>query len=282
MTSSPSNSSGAGGIVMRRSCDGDRHRERRIAALVGLDEAGEQRALGVARLAGGPLGRVERADARPASRVPAAARCSRPRPTCRAPRRSRLAGQPSTSRAIRVARWRGGSTWSAARNASSIVSRVTTTDSGSSSGGAISSSSTSGYGVIHGTSRIVSTELSRRALRRMASRQTFVAILYSHARTSALPSKPIACPPRPQERLLHGVVGLVERGQHPVAVDVQLAPVSLGEGRERGLPTGERGRDRVGHAATSSSFTTWTFQSRLTSWTSQVLPSGSWNGMNVA
>ena len=35
-----------------------------------------------------------------------------------------------------------------------------------------------------------------------------------------------------QERLLHRVLGLVERGQHPVAVDVQLTPVPLGEGGE--------------------------------------------------
>ena len=93
----------------------------------------------------------------------------------------------------------------------------------------------------------------------------------------------VAGPPRPQERLLDRVLGLVKRGEHPIAVDVELAPVSLGEGRECGLPTGERGRGLIGHAAaSSSSFTTWTFQSRLTSWTSQVLPSGSWNGMNVA
>ena len=63
-----------------------------------------------------------------------------------------LAGQPSTSRTISAARCRGGSTCSAARNASSIVSRSTTTASGSSSLGATSSSSRSGYGCSHGTS----------------------------------------------------------------------------------------------------------------------------------
>ena len=42
--------------------------------------------------------------------------------------------------------------------------------------------------MIQGTSRSVSIERTRRALRRMASRHTFVAILYSHARTRALPS----------------------------------------------------------------------------------------------
>jgi hypothetical protein len=55
-----------------------------------------------------------------------------------------FADQSTTSRRIRTARWRGGSSWTAARNASSIVSRETATACGSSSGGAISSSSRSG------------------------------------------------------------------------------------------------------------------------------------------
>ncbi len=92
----------------------------------------------------------------------------------------------------------------------------------------------------------------------------------------------VARPPRPEERLLDRILGFVEGRQHPVAVDVELAPVSLGEGRECGLLTGERDRDPLGHAAASSTFTTASRQSRLTSWTSQVLPSGSSNGMNVA
>jgi len=93
----------------------------------------------------------------------------------------------------------------------------------------------------------------------------------------------VSVPPGAEERLLDGVIGLVKRGEHAVTVDVELAPVSLGEGREGGLPTGEGGRVLIGlAAASSSSFTTWTFQSRLTSWTSQVFPSGSWNGMKVA
>ena len=36
-------------------------------------------------------------------------------------------------------------------------------------------------------------------------------------------------------RELHGVLGLVERGEHAVAVDVQLTPVPLGQGGECGL-----------------------------------------------
>jgi hypothetical protein len=49
-----------------------------------------------------------------------------------------------------------------------------------------------------------------------------------------------------QERLLHGVLRFVERGEHPVAVDGQFAPVALGERREDGLLTGDRGGDLVG------------------------------------
>ena len=71
-----------------------------------------------------------------------------------------LAGQPRTSRAISAARWRGGSTCIAARNASSMVSRSTTTASGSSSVGATSSSSWSGYGWSHGTSAKVAHRAS--------------------------------------------------------------------------------------------------------------------------
>ena len=41
--------------------------------------------------------------------------------------------------------------------------------------------------------------------------------------------------PRAQERLLDEVLRLVERAEHPVAVDVQLAPVALGEAAERRL-----------------------------------------------
>ena len=192
-----------------------------------------------------------------------------------------VAGQPSTSRAISVARCRGGRTCSAARNASSIVSRLTMTASGSSSLGADLVEQSIGI---------------RRDPRHLADRlhrgQPPLGPpdrVEAHVRRDLVQPRPdhraierVARPPRPKERLLDRILGLVERGEHPVAVDVEFAPVSLGEGRECGLPTGERGRGLIGHAATSSTLTTWTFQSRFTSWTSQVLPSGSWNGMNVA
>ena len=100
-----------------------------------------------------------------------------------------VAGQPRTSRAISAARCRGGSTCRAARNASEIVSRLMATASGCSSLGAAWSSSRSGYGWSHGTS---ANELPavRRELRLSMSRQTLVAIRYSHARNCEPPSKP--------------------------------------------------------------------------------------------
>ena len=98
------------------------------------------------------------------------------------------------------------------------------------------------------------------------SMQTFVAIRYSHARKSS-PVELLPLSPRPQERLLHGVLRFVERGEHPVAVDVQLAPVALGELGEARLVLG----DRAGHAAG------FPF---LTSWRTQLLPSGSLKSAN--
>ncbi len=72
-----------------------------------------------------------------------------------------------------------------------MVSRDTATASGSSSRGAISSSRSSGYGWSQGISPSDWSERegSRRLARRIASRQTLVAILYSHARNAAEPSK---------------------------------------------------------------------------------------------
>ena len=97
------------------------------------------------------------------------------------------AGSPSTSRASSAARCRGGSTWSAARNASSIVSRATATSSGASEAEGISSRRLSGYGDSHGTSAYDVIRGTCRFLARIASMQTLVAIRYSHART-CLPS----------------------------------------------------------------------------------------------
>jgi hypothetical protein len=76
---------------------------------------------------------------------------------------------------------------------------------------------------------------------------------------SAVEAGPAA--PGFQERLLHRVLSLVERGQHPVAVDVQLTPVPFGQGRERGMIHPQP-------------------LLRSTSWSNQMLPSGSAKSAN--
>src|SRR5262249_24970163 len=48
--------------------------------------------------------------------------------------------------------------------------------------------------------------------------------------------------PRAGERLLHGIFGIVERAQHAIAVDQQLAPVLFCEGVEGGLVSRPNGR----------------------------------------
>ena len=55
----------------------------------------------------------------------------------------------------------------------------------------------------------------------------------------------VPAPPSAQEGLLHRVIRIVERGQHPVAMHVQLSPVALGERRESGFVS----RDRRAHEA---------------------------------
>ena len=72
---------------------------------------------------------------------------------------------------------------------------------------------------------------------RSASRQTLVAIWYSHARRPPRRSRASRERQARRNRLLDRVLGLVEGAEHAVAVDVQLAPVSLD------------GRVEVGHAA---------------------------------
>ncbi len=69
-----------------------------------------------------------------------------------------------------------------------------------------------------------------------------------------------------QERLLHRVLGLVERGEHPVAVDMQFAPMPFGEGGERGLIP----RDRRRHGLISTVHRQPSLRS--TSCGTQVLP----------
>jgi hypothetical protein len=88
--------------------------------------------------------------------------------------------------------------------------------------------------------------------------------------------EPVPAPPGAEERLLDGVLRVVERGQHAVAVDVQLAPVTLGERGEGGLVALDRRAHRdVGHAQRSARGF-----SAPRSCSTHVLPSGSAKSAN--
>jgi hypothetical protein len=91
-----------------------------------------------------------------------------------------FAGHPSTSRRISTARGRGDRCWIATMNASSIVSRATTSTSAPSA-----SSRSSGNGSSHGISPVGDGVRGRRS---SASRHAFVAIRYSQARNEARPA----------------------------------------------------------------------------------------------
>src|SRR5205807_8697028 len=54
-------------------------------------------------------------------------------------------------------------------------------------------------------------------------------------RPPPLAREPHPCPPRASERLLHKVLRVLERSDHPVAVRPQLAPVAFEECGEGGL-----------------------------------------------
>jgi hypothetical protein len=54
----------------------------------------------------------------------------------------------------------------------------------------------------------------------------------------------LEAPPDRKKRLLHHVLGVLERAEDPVAVHLQLAPVRLGELAKRLLVAGARPRER--------------------------------------
>ena len=157
------------------------------------------------------------------------------------------ADHPSTSRRINTARCLGGSSWIAAMNASSIVSRATTSASGSSSLGAIPSSRWSGYGCSHGNSAsgwTPSRGSSFRRRRPSASRQAFVAMRYSQARNVERPWKLLRFRHARRNVSWTRVLGVLQRAEHAVAVRLELGAVGLGQRRERRLVARARGRDR--------------------------------------
>ena len=124
------------------------------------------------------------------------------------------------------ARARGARCWRATRNASSIVSRATTSASGSSVGGdqeVVRDRLQPGHLAVVGRraralGERVQAGVGRDPVQPGAQRRP--------------PGVGLAEAPGAQERLLREVLGLVERAEHPVAVDLQLAAVALGQGAE--------------------------------------------------
>ncbi len=156
-----------------------------------------------------------------------------------------FARQPRTSRRISTARGRGGEVLDRDMNASSIVSRATTTRRAPRPLG-----------------RDRRQQLVRVGLqpRDLAARGRYARALLQRvqARVGRDPVQPgaqrraprvgRARAPRAQERLLREVLGLLEGAEHPVAVQLQLAPVALDERREAGLV----GQLESGHASVTA------------------------------
>ena len=68
----------------------------------------------------------------------------------------------------------------------------------------------------------------------------------------AAPLEPVDAPPGPQQRVLHGVLGVVERAEHPVAVRLQLTLQGRDEAAERLVVAGLGSRELgLGHVAGS-------------------------------
>ena len=184
------------------------------------------------------------AAARPPRRAPAGGRS----PPTRWTRGERLpasrAEKPSTSRRISAARCRGGRCWSAATNASSIASRCSYSASGAArprrrragrrgraparrpAGGPGSGGSTRGGPAGGHVERDVRGDAVEPRARRGPALE---------------PRQPA---PRPQQRLLHRVLCVVQRPEHAVAVRQQLAVERLHEPAEGVLVAGAGGVDQ--------------------------------------
>ena len=219
----------------------DERRERlHVVALERLDVAREELAL--LRVGGRRPARRPRARSPRAWPVRAGARCS---PTRRSSRGAPPPRSPATAaprRGCSTARCRGGRCWSAATNARRIVSRATATSAGSPSSW---TTSASGAGSIHVTSGSVLQVPTRSARARaevhrprapLAPREHVEADVRRDPvepraeRRAAL--EPVEALPGAEERLLHRVLGLEDRAEHPVAVARQLAAM-LARARSR-------------------------------------------------
>jgi hypothetical protein len=82
-------------------------------------------------------------------------------------------------------------------------------------------------------------------LRSIARRHALVAIAYSQERSELRPSKRSQPAPGAQQRVLQGILGVVDRAEHPVAVRAEPAAVRADELAEGGLVAGARGGEQV-------------------------------------
>ena len=151
-------------------------------------------------------------------------------------------GVPSTSRRIRLAAWRGGISCSHSTNASSTVSLIWSGPPGPGELSVRCSSKVSGYGCSQvgspcrvgcgGSKGGTGTGGGRRPASRRALRQRLVAIGTAMPATTTCPRTREATPCR-QHRLLQHVLRIVQRAQDPIAVQVQLVTVRIGEVAKR-------------------------------------------------
>ena len=79
--------------------------------------------------------------------------------------------------------------------------------------------------------------------------QRLVAIRYSHARIDDCPLNLVKSAPGREERLLDEVLGVLRRAHDPVAVQLQIMPVGVGQLAEGIVAAGTRtGQYPLGHA----------------------------------
>jgi hypothetical protein len=147
-----------------------------------------------------------------------------------------LADQPSTSRRISTARGRGGRCWMATMKASSMVSLAASAASGSllAGGQALQQPVWVGLqpGHLGGAGRVHPPRPTRQLVQAGVGGDPVEPGPQARAAGEAA-----APAPGPQQRLLHQVLGVLEGAEHAVAVQMELAPVALGQrGKARLVP----------------------------------------------
>src|SRR5581483_4358644 len=149
------------------------------------------------------------------------------------------ARQRNTSQRMSTARWRGGRCWRAATKASRTVSLARATSAGSPSG----TTRRSGTGWIHLSSgsacRLAASGSRGAPLAPLEEVETDVRgdAVQPRAERRA-PLEALVAAPGADERLLHRILGLEGRAEHPVAVAGQLGAMAL----ELELDAGRRAR----------------------------------------